>query len=120
MKRRSKGRSEESTEIADCGCCASAWWDVSPGRRRGRCPPNWCTRKPGPPPKLKTNCGPASKPERTLLVGSMAGTKTTAISFCVCEGVEVMVMVMMMTTTTTTSSPSAERKCLSSLRSREE
>jgi hypothetical protein len=75
MKRSSKGRSEERTEIADWGC-GSGWWDESPGRRRGRLPPNWYTRpKAGPPPKLKTNWGPPSKPGRTLLVGLTAGMK---------------------------------------------
>ena len=35
---------------------------ASRGLRRGLLPPNWCTLIPGPPPRLKTNCGPVSKP----------------------------------------------------------
>ncbi len=33
-----------------------------PGRLRGRPPPNWWTRTPGPPPRLKTKAGPVSMP----------------------------------------------------------
>lgn len=35
---------------------------ASCGLRLGRPPPNWCTLNPGPPPRLKANCGAVSKP----------------------------------------------------------
>jgi len=58
MKRRIRGRSEVRMEEADWGVSLSP----AAGLRRGLPPPNWCTRTPGPPPRLKTKPGPVSKP----------------------------------------------------------
>jgi hypothetical protein len=57
MKRRIRGRREVRIEDAD-------WGTSSPlaGLLLGLPPPNWWTRTPGPPPKLKTKPGPVSKP----------------------------------------------------------
>lgn len=61
MKRMSRGRRFDNVVERDGGGIFSDVDDVFRGRRRGWAPPNWWTRKPGPPPRLKTNCGPVSK-----------------------------------------------------------
>lgn len=69
MKRRRRGRSEVRAEVAVGGC----WGCDGSGRRRGRPPPNWWTRIPGPPFRLKTKPGPVSK--RPPPVGRVSGCK---------------------------------------------
>ena len=59
MNKRRRGRREDKAldtlgEGSKPGGCAVV------GRLRGRPPPNWCTRTPGPPPILKTKFGPVS------------------------------------------------------------
>jgi hypothetical protein len=60
-KSRRSGRREDRVEIRfGVGSPRPSVPFAVPGRRRGRGPPNWCMRMPGPPPKLKTNPGPVS------------------------------------------------------------
>lgn len=54
-KRRMRGKSCWNIAQAEGTASGSV---ASRGLLRGRGPPNWWTRTPGPPPMLKTNCGP--------------------------------------------------------------
>lgn len=52
MKKKRMGSSPRSVcNVLPLSCASLA----SLGRLLGRAPPNWWTRTPGPPPKLKTN-----------------------------------------------------------------
>ena len=57
-----RGSTKRKTSGRSCWIMAQAEGTgsslASRGLLRGRWPPNWWTRKPGPPPMLKTNCGP--------------------------------------------------------------
>lgn len=57
MKSSIRGRRDVNIELAVCGGSSPV-----AGRLRGLPPPNWFTRMPGPPPRLKTNPGPVSNP----------------------------------------------------------
>ncbi len=60
MKRiRSGSRFDSVVESEGAGASEGGPW-ASRGRRRGRPPPIWCTRNPGPPPRLNTKPGPLS------------------------------------------------------------
>lgn len=52
-----RGRRDVNIEPAVCGGSSPV-----AGRLRGLGPPNWFTRIPGPPPRLKTKPGPVSNP----------------------------------------------------------
>lgn len=60
MKRKRSGRSEDSV-LPRLGAGSVPAPCAVAGRLRGWPPPNWCTRIPGPPPRLNTKPGPVSK-----------------------------------------------------------
>lgn len=63
-KRISSGRRLVSAERAEAGGASLLALALlaSRGLLLGRPPPNWCTRKPGPPLRLKTNWEPPPPP----------------------------------------------------------